>query len=1035
MEFFEKEVRPVLAEHCYSCHSSKAKTRFAGLRLDSRLAVTRGSDAGPVIIAGKPSESRLVQVLRGKLQPAMPPSGKLPEAKIAAIEKWITDGAAWPEENATAALAAASFNLDERRREHWAWRPVRKPAIPDLPGDTWSRQPLDRFLLSALRAKGLAPASAADRRTWIRRVTFDLTGLPPAPEEVRAFESDQAEGSFERVVDRLLASPRFAEHWARHWMDLVRYAESHGSEGDPDVPEAWQYRDYLIRAFQKDVPYDQLVREHLAGDLLARPRVDGSVNESMLGIGHLRMVEHGFQPVDPWEDRVKWADNQVDVIAKTFQGLTVSCARCHDHKFDAISQRDYYALFGVLAGARPTQRAIDAPGVLDSGRDRMLAIKSQVREKLADLWQGPVSFDPNRAYAAETPLAVWKELKEAPDFPAAWNRIAAHWRNEIASRQEHNRQFRPAFDVRKDFNAFVPHGVNVQAVRPGEFFIPPDGERVVNGIYPGGAYTHLLSNRHPGVFSTPRFKIESDYLSFRLLGGNFGSAQLIIENYAVPRGGIYHMRYSAKSDQMQWASWDTTFWKGFTAYVEFSTLDDQTHFILDDEDQRKKPQPKPERNGRSWIGAQSVVLHDRKGKPKEIPQALTMLFDASPRSLAEFEQLLHARLRESVAAWRRGDMTEHQADFLDAFVRAGVLPSGLPALGTVATLVDEYRRLESAIPKARRAPGVVDDQSPDQPLLVRGNHKVPGELVPRGYLTALGGKRFSRDGRLHLAAEIASPSNPLTARVLVNRLWARFFGRGIVRSVDNFGKLGDRPTHPELLDWMAARFVEDGWSMKKMIRLMVTSSAYRMSTDESERARETDPANLLLQHMPVRRLEAESIRDSILAVSGRLDPLQYGPSINVYYDHDQGKTKGDRPKGPLDGAGRRSIYLEVRRNATNPFLEVFDFPKPATTRGERDLTNVPAQSLALLNGMFVIEQATRWAETLVKEEESPKQRIDRMFWTALGRPATSKEIDLTQSFVADLAAEHNAGDAAKDVRVWRDVAQSLFNLKEFLYVR
>lgn len=409
-----------------------------------------------------------------------------------------------------------------------------------------------------------------------------------------------------------------------------------------------------------------------------------------------------------------------------------------------------------------------------------------------------------------------------------------------------------------------------------------------------------------------------------------------------------------------------------------------------------------------------------------------MILEANPRTIAEFERLLRSRTEDAVAAWRRDAMTEDQAAFLDSLVRAGALPVHSKEL---TPLIAAYRKLENAIPQARRAPGVVDDQSPGQPLLIRGNHKAPGDFVPRGYLTALGGKKFSRDGRLQLADEIASPANPLTARVMVNRLWARFFGRGIVRSVDNFGKLGDPPAHPELLDWLAARFVEDGWSLKKMIRLLTSTSAYRMSSDASEQATLSDPANLLLQHMPVRRLEAESIRDAILAVAGSLNPAQFGPSINVYYDHDQGKTKGDRPKGPLDGAGRRSVYLEVRRNATNPFLEIFDFPKPATTRGERDLTNVPAQSLALMNGMFVIEQAAKWADALVKDAEEPKQRIDRMFWAALGRPASAKEADLTLSFVSALANEHGAKDAASDVRVWRDVAQSLFNLKEFLYVR
>jgi len=354
-------------------------------------------------------------------------------------------------------------------------------------------------------------------------------------------------------------------------------------------------------------------------------------------------------------------------------------------------------------------------------------------------------------------------------------------------------------------------------------------------------------------------------------------------------------------------------------------------------------------------------------------------------------------------------------------------------------LVARYRALEVEIPVAARAPGVFSEPGGDQELMIRGNLKNLGPKVPRAYLAALGGAPYTdpQSVRLRLAEDIASPANPFTARVMVNRIWAKLFGRGIVATVDNFGKLGERPTHPELLDDLAAHFVNEGWSIKRMIRTMVSSRAYQMSSAPSEAANRIDPGNRLLQHMPVKRLEAEAVRDSILAVSGQLDLTVFGPSVPVYYAHETGQTKGDRPKGPLDGNGRRSIYLEVRRNATNPIFEVFDFPKPSTTRGERDLTNVPAQSLALLNSSLVIDQSAKWAKGIVLEKSTVASRIDAMFRKALGRPPSAKEQTRAVVFITEMGKEYGlaAGHLEQDPRVWQDLAQSIFNLKEFIYVR
>ena len=1057
IEHFERKVRPVLAARCFSCHSSQVKTAFAGLRLDTQAGLMKGSDMGPVVMPGDVAASRLLQAVRGELKQRMPPAGKLSDPEIAALEKWIADGAAWPAGTAETAAAPASggFDLEKRRREHWAWQPLRRPP-PILPPAAASAgapaNPVDRFLAAARAAKSLQPAARADALTLLRRAAFDLTGLPPAVEDIAAFTRDSSPAAFERYVDRALSSPQFGERLARRWMDLVRYTESHGSEGDPDVPQAWRYRDYLIRAFNNDVPYDQLLREHLAGDLLSAPRLDtaAGLNESLIGAAHWRMVEHGFQPVDPWEDRVKWADNQIDVFSKAFQGLTISCARCHDHKFDAISQRDFYALFGVLAGARPTQVAIDAPARLNTNRTELAVTRRAIKQKLVEAWLAAAGA-PLRIAARLDALAgekseedresitgLWKQWRASSEPRKVWEREASYWRGV------HAKPFSAAkggFDVRQDYGRWTRHGTGAPAAAspPGEFAVAPSGRRAIHGIYPSGVYSHLLSSKHNAVVASPRFKVDSKWISFRVLGGNFSNVNLIIENYAVPRGGIYNLRFSPKVDKMGWARWDATFWKGFSAYIEFATYEDVTHFALDEEQARLKPRPAAPRDGRSWFGVQQVVFHDQDDRPREEPVPAAALLAAAPG--AESVDDVAGAIRRAVEAWRDTRLTEEQAVLLDWLVRHDVLPVALDDVEGLRDLVEDYRRLEEQVPVARRAPGVVDEAGPDQRLLVRGNHNNLGEAVPRRYLSALapaGGEAPVYDDprlmRLRLAEAVASPANPLTARVMVNRIWQWMFRRGLVGTVDNFGKLGHRPTHPELLDYLAQRFIDEGWSIKRLLRLLATSEAYQMSSAAaSPRVREEDAANLLLTRQNARRLEAEEIRDAVLAASGELDDAMYGPSIETYYAHDTGKTKGDKAKGPLDGRGRRSVYLEVRRNVVHPFLEVFDVPKPASTRGQRDVTTVPAQSLALLNSEFIVDQSRKWARRLAASPDA-HVRVERIFLNALGRPAVAVERDQALSFIASLAAEYSSADPL-DERKWQDLAQSVFNFKEFLYVR
>ena len=1060
VEFFEGKVRPLLADHCYACHSDRTETPFGGLRLDSREAAVQGGDSGSALVPGKPGQSRLIAMLRGKPL-LMPPTGRLSDEQIAFVSEWIRVGAPWPEEPEASPSPSDAFDLEARKAAHWAWHPVQQGNPPEVHEEDWPANPVDRFLLHKLEQAGLRPADPADRRTLIRRVSFDLTGLPPTPGEIDAFVTDDSRGAYRQLVRRLLSSDRFGERWARHWMDWVRYADSHGSEGDPSVPEAWQYRDYLIRALNADTPYDQLVKEHLAGDLIERPRigVGGTVNESILGTAHLRLGELGYQPVDPWEERVKWTDNQIDVFSKAFQGLTVACARCHDHKFDAISQADYYALFGVLYGARPTMRTIDSPKALRLHKDAMGDLKAEVRKAAATEWIAVGETMAARLQAAtddtvgraieeaacdeSSPLNPWLGMRdmEATEFRDSWKRLQDDWRQEIAVRKAFNeRHFERLWDLSgEDYAQWVSHGTGAsyKPSSPGEFAILHEGEQAFAGIYPGGAYTHLLSTKHAGVMQSPRFEVDTDHISVKVLGGNLSFARLMIENYPLPGGGIYHQRFSPRSDTMQWWTWDTSFWKGFTAYVEFATLDDATNFRHDPVDSAKSKRPERPTDGRSAIGAAAVAFHDGKDEPKETVEPILFLLEGSaPESPAALPTFIASKLVLAASAWRDGRITEKQGAFLDYFVRRGLLPTSLESLERVRPLVAEYRRLEGEITIPRRFPGVVEEGAPDQPLLIRGDPQKPGETVPRRQLSAVGGTTYANPAtvRLQLADEVASPSNPLTARVMANRVWQQVFGRGIVATPDNFGFLGERPSHPELLDYIASRFVENGWSIKGLVEMLVTTRAYRMSSVASAQALQTDPANALLQHMPVRRLEAEAIRDSLLAISGKLDRTMFGakaPIRDMYAPEKSAETL-------VHGDDRRGVYQEIRRNRRDPFLEIFDQPMPSTTRGRRDVTNVPAQALALMNSPFVIGAAREWGRRLAGGEgHTLESRVDYMFAKALGRSPTPAQRESMLTFISGLAEEETAAshEVLGNPEVWSRLAHTLFNFKEFLYVR
>jgi hypothetical protein len=900
VEFFEKKIRPVLAGSCYGCHNSKMKTPMGGLQVDTRDGLLRGGDSGKAIIPGDPAASRLVQAVSYKHELKMPPSGKLTDGQIADLTDWVKMGAPDPRETAAVAPPVISKRYDfTEGRKFWAFQPVKKPAVPGVKGQAWVQSPIDAFLLSKLEEKGLTPAEPAHKRALLRRVTFDLTGLPPTPAEIKAFLSDTSPGAFEKVVDRLLASPHYGERWARHWLDLVRYAETNGHEYDNDKLDPWRYRDYVIRSFNEDVRYDQFVREHIAGDQLAtkRLRKDGAAWESPLGTTQFWFNEVLNSATDSEKSRADDVDNQIDVAGKTFLGLTVACARCHDHKFDPIPTADYYALAGVFRSTDLREASLDSP----ERTAKIADLSRRIRELKGETSSKPAG--PSRSYRPEDKV-----------FEQFDNTSFGNW------------------------------------VTQGAAF----GSGTVNGAADSeGAGSDVFA----GTLTSPKFRTGKElYLHVRI-GGTKADPTLKERGplrFTIVADGYKGQHIVSDGGPMKWKTLKLTFERERTCYFEIVDRARGGHIVIDE-----------------------------------------IVFSSLPKPPSESE------------------------------------PAPVPKTEISTARLDEIAKLEAQVPESEFAMVAEDRDCHNARLNIRGNHKNLGEEVPRRFLQVIAGEQqppiTSGSGRLHIANWMASADNPLTARVMVNRIWKHHFGAGIVRSTDNFGKMGEAPTHPELLDYLASRFVEGDWSVKALHRLIVLSSAYQMSSTASDESKKLDPANKLLQHMPVRRLEAEEIRDSILETSGTLDEKMFGPSVAPYisaYQDGRGKPK----TGPLDGAGRRSIYIQVRRNFMTPLFVAFDYPTPISAIGSRTVSTVPSQALMMMNNEFVAQQAAKWASRIVDSTADPSARVQQMYVTAFARPAEKDEVASILSFV-------NSQQSRAESAVWTDVAHVLFNSAEFLYVQ
>jgi hypothetical protein len=1119
-EFFEQQIRPLLVKRCYECHSTAAKKRKGGLALDTREGVRKGGDSGPAIIPSDPKNSLLIQAVRYDGR-EMPPKkkGKLSDREIAALERWVRMGAPDPRDQVAVAPARSSWEeaLDERRR-WWSLQPVQNPALPAVRNRDWCFDPVDRFLLARLEQHGLQPAADADRRTLIRRLSLVLTGLVPTPEEVEDFVRDESRDVYRKLVDRLLASPHFGEQWAQHWLDIVRFSETHGKGDNYEVPYAWRYRDYLVRAFNDDVPYDRLIREHIAGDLLL-PRWNQRkrFNESPIGTFFWRTgeVDHedcvGF--LDNGFDR---ADNQIDTLSKAFQATTVACSRCHDHKIDAVSAKDYHKVLGIIRGSRQVMHTIDAPEVNAAPIQRLRELKAEIRHELSNLWQAEVASLPSYLLAAQArrtkqphadrlavgldarrlerwvaalngeqtpseagipklvkrfsltdttvrpartaeddPLAPWRTLASAGnnDFPAKWDGQAKELTRAAKERAEFNRQ---QFLVYADFTTGHDfgwrregHALRTSPGRAGDFALHPQGEKLVEGILPGGWFTHPLSSKLNGTLQSPVFTSRlRKHISFLVRGKHGSSVQLICNNCQL---AYVNARY-LDSDEPHWVTinipQDAV---GLRVYAELMTVFDNPKFpdssanlAGDPTVHVKLPWEKAlQTHPRSYFGVSRVVLHDGAEVPKpELRHLLPLFQGTKPARLADWAERYGEVATAAIQAWTDDHANEDDVRWLDYLVRHELLSNRMDRTPRLQELSRAYRDVEKELVRPRTIPGMADwGDGYDQPLFVRGDCTPPSEVVPRGYVSVLSpGKEESfqcrGSGRLELADRIASAENPLTARVLVNRVWHHLFGTGIVATVDDFGRYGEEPTPADvqLLDQLSTRFVQEGWSIKRLIRAVVLTHTFRLQNEGSPAARRLDPRNRWLQHYPARKMEAEMVRDAMLAVSVRLDRTLGGSSIEPFREKEDVELR--LFVGPLDGSGRRSLYLKRTLSAADRFLEVFNAPSGKVTFGRRDVTNVPAQALILMNGALARNQAEVWARRLIANHDtSIGERLDGMFRSALARPPATEERQQFEAAIRQWAAAlAPEKDILKNEEVWRMAAHTFFNLQEFVFI-
>ncbi len=913
VEFFETKIRPLLAAQCFACHGQKLQ--MAGLNLSTAAAFLKGNEKGPIVSKEDPQSSRILEVIgyEGKIK--MPPSGKLEEMQIADLKAWVKMGAPWPEAEVVpnTVVIEKKDRFTQADREFWAFQPVKHPALPVVKNKAWLKSPIDGFILGRMEEKGISPAGPAGKLTLLRRATYDLTGLPPTEREIQDFLADNSLDAYSKVVDRLLASPRYGERWGRHWLDVARFAESTGADEDRQYPHAWRYRDYVINAFNRDLPYDRFITEQLAGDLL---QTDGSVEVNVNGIVATGFLALGPKPIAQ-QDKVKMVydviDEQIDVTSKAFLGLTVSCARCHDHKFDPISTRDYYSLASIFASTRSFKKVEgtvsqlyfeplvpkEAYGRYEQHQKKISARKSECDKIIEE--EAARYASRLRLHLAEYMVASWKVYQTGASAASL-------------SRQQ---------------------GLDEAVLERWVEYLKPDGE-----LKP-----HLEHWRQAEA----------------------SNVSAIAEEYQS------HFEKAAREWEEVLRNWKKKV-----------------------EEAAKNKMELPETP--KFDGGKDRFFSEVSFGSKE--PGTGKLVHPGPLALPEKEQesLFEAESRQKLSVLRQE--------------------------------MEELKK--TSPPEPPMACAVADGETIEQHVFIRGSHENRGEVVSKGFPRVLSNdgqldiKKGS--GRLELAKWLTNPNHPLTSRVMANRIWQWHFGEGLVRTPSNYGRTGIQPTHPELLDYLAKRFIESGWSIKAMHRLIMLSSAYQMSSQITEEKTKVDPANEFWSRFNRRRLTVEEIRDSFLNLDGVMDLTMGGP-LQAYSDNEDGNN---RPSFDLPQNKRRTVYLPLRRSNLFSLLNLFDFGDATNSNSGRTRTNVAPQALFMMNSDFVNERSLNFTEYLLKQADRAEPRIEQAYLVTLARKPTAVEIQNAIRYISSFPAKSSRHEASTEA--WQSFCRVLMSSNEFIYV-
>ncbi|MDX1933416.1 MAG: DUF1549 domain-containing protein [Capsulimonadales bacterium] len=992
--FFESKVRPVLVTQCVPCHGPSLQS--GGVRLDNP------ADVRKTLVVGDPESSHLVRVMRHDGKVKMPPDGKRPASEIAVLTEWVRMGAPWPTAAPKKTAAAPSGAW-------WAFRPVKRVPPPRTKNLTWPTSPTDRFLLAALEAGGLTPAPPAGKRALIRRAYFDLTGLPPTPAQVESFVADRSPDAFARVVDRLLASPQYGERWARHWLDVVRYADSNGLDENKAFAYAWRYRDWVVRALNQDKPYDQFLREQLAGDLLESGNDENLRNERLTATGFLTLGAKVLAEQDKPKMVMDIVDEQIDVTARATMGLSIACARCHDHKFDPISTRDYYALAGIFKSTRTMKNL----GFVSEWNERSLTTKEleEARRKHADSLK-PLQAAVEKARADGNAELSAGLRRDADRYVKAGLELARQPGILLSLAEAKDR---PDLPARQTIEA--TSFVRGNAARDTDHYGKGIGVIITNG-------TPVTAEWDIDVPTAGRYQFELRYAAeesrpVRLLI----NGKLVRENAA---GGV------TGSWMPEGQRWDPVGIFDFVAgknTIRIERLDGPIpHF-------HRLLLVAPRRTAPPAGGDKPLTAEDIAKRDGLIPEVVRRF----AARLVDFDTPDAARPTVHTDDTLYAPPTRPEERFSDA-ARA--------ALKQAQETLDAARKKEPAIPIVM---AVEEEMKPaDVRVHLRGDTQTLGDMVPRGYPVVLTRAcppnpadpiNDKSSGRLAFARWLTDSRHPLTARVAVNRTWQHLFGEGLVSTPDNWGLTGEKPSHPALLDYLASTFVnEDGWSQKKLLRRLMLSSAYRMSSVSpiAAKAARVDPSNRLLWRMNRRRLEAEPFRDSLLYVAGKLDMTMGGTLLttpnNDYVTNDQSNDQAQY------GAPRRSLYLPVIRNAIFGFFQAFDFGDATIVNARRSSTTVAPQALYLLNSPLAREAARSFAGSLTDAPQAPatdEARVRQAYYRALSRPPSPTEVRRSLTYLARFDAAltaHEADPEKRRKRVWENYCQALFATNEFCYI-